>query len=332
MIETTGTVTPADTYIGVDVAKDSVEAYIDSTQRGWTFSDPARLVAELKDGGSCRVILEATGGYERRWRIALENAGISVAVVNPKRVGDFAKAMGRLAKTDAIDAKVLAEYGRVVNPRPSAKMPDRQVELQELVNRRRQVLTLQTMESNRQKQAHTQATQKSIATVLSALARDLERLDKAITKLVESDDEWNDKVKRLQEIPGIGQVTSVTLVAEVPELGQRNRQKIAAMVGVAPFNRDSGEHRGHRSIMGGRAHVRNVLDMAAMTACRHNPMVRQFSERLEKAGKPGKVRLMACARKLLTLVNTIIHTNTPGTPSDACKALDKRHSRSLEGV
>jgi len=314
MVEATGTVTPADTYIGVDVAKATVEVYIDSTKRGCTLSDPARLVAEVKDCGSCRVILEATGGYERRWVAALLDAGIPVAMVNPKRVRDFAKALGHLAKTDAIDAKVLAEYGRVVHPRPLEKMPERQAELQALVHRRRQLLSLQTMESNRQAQAHTKATRKSIDTILGALARELERLNTAIAELVEADDEWQDKVKRLQEIPGIGQVTSVTLVAEVPELGKLNRQEIAALVGVAPFNRDSGEQRGHRSIMGGRAHVRNVLYMAAMTACRHNPLVRQFSERLEKAGKPGKVRLLACARKLLTLVNTIIHTNTPWDP------------------
>ena len=305
---------PSSTVVGVDVALKSVEVYIAATERRLTLDDPARLVVELKKCGPCRVILEATGGYERRWAAALLDADILVAVVNPKRVRDFAKALGYLAKTDAIDAQVLAEYGRVVQPRPLEKMPEKQAELQALVNRRRQVLSLRTMESNRHAQAHTQAARKSIDTILDALNKEHERLDAAIAKMVESDDEWRDKLEMLQEVPGVGTVTATTLVAEVPELGRLNRQEIAALVGVAPFNRDSGELRGQRCISGGRAHVRSVLYMAAMAACRHNPWMKKFSARLEKAGKPGKVRLMACARKLLTLLNTMVQTNTPWDP------------------
>jgi len=314
MLESTLTVTPTETYVGVDVAKDTVEVFIASTGRRLTLADPARLVAVLKDVGPCRVVMEATGGYERRWSAALLDADIEVAVVNPKRVRDFAKALGYLAKTDAIDAWVLAEFARVAEPRLLAKMPAQQAELAALVNRRRQLLTLHTMELNRQTQPNTLSARQSIATVLKALDRELKRLDQAITDLVESDDQWNDKVQLMQQVPGIGKVTAVTLVAEVPELGQINRQEIAALVGVAPFNNDSGVYRGQRSIIGGRTSVRNALYMASLSACRHNPWLRQFSERLKAAGKPSKVRLTACARKLLTLLNTMVQTNTPWDP------------------
>lgn len=314
MSETTPTVAPTVTFVGVDVAKETVEVFIASSGRRLSLKEPARLVAALQDVGPCCVVMEATGGYERRWTAALLDADISVAVVNPKRVRDFAKATGRLAKTDAIDAKVIAEFAAVVKLQPLAKMPAKQAELAELVNRRRQVLTLHTMEANRQAQAYTTATQKSIATVIQVLDHELERLEQAISALLESDDEWRDKLDLFQEVTGIGKVTATTLVAEVPELGNLNRQEVAALVGVAPFNRDSGELRGQRHITGGRAHVRNVLYMAALSASRHNPWLRRFSERLEKAGKPAKVRLMACARKLLTLLNTMAHTKTPWDP------------------
>jgi transposase len=314
MSETTPAVASPVTFIGVDVAQKTVEVFIASTGRRITLDDPVRLVAALTEVGSCRVVLEATGGYERRWVAALLDAGIPVAVINPKRVRDFAKAMGYLAKTDAIDAMVLAEYGRVTDPRPLEKMPAKQAELQDLVNRRRQVLTLRTMESNRREQVVTAVARKSIDTILRALNSELDRLDAAIAKLVESDDEWRNKMQMLKAVPGIGPITGVTLVAEVPELGQLNRQEIAALIGLAPFNRDSGEHRGKRMISGGRSHVRNTLYMAALSACRHNPWLRRFSERLQQAGKPAKVRLLACARKLLTLLNTMIQTNTPWDP------------------
>jgi transposase len=314
MADATPPVAPPVTIVGVDVAHQSVEVFIAPAGRRLTLTDPARLVAELADAGPCRVVLEATGGYERPWTAALLDAGIPVAVVNPKRVRDFAKALGRLAKTDAIDAAVIAEYGRVADPRPLAELPAEQAELQALVSRRRQVVALRTMESNRAAQAPTAAARKSITTVLRALTKEVDRLDGAIAKLVESDDAWRDKLRLCRAVEGIGPVTGVTLVAEVPELGRLNRREIAALVGVAPFNRDSGDLRGQRRIHGGRAHVRHTPYMAALSACRHNPWLRRFSDRLEKAGKPAKVRLTACARKLLTLLNAMVQTNTPWDP------------------
>lgn len=314
MISESASTVAAVTYLGVDVAQNSVDVYALSTGQHHTVKDPSELVRLAQQVGPCRVVCEATGGYERRWIAPLLDAAIPVAVVNPKRIRDFAKGLGYLAKTDAIDARVIAEYARVADPRPMEKMPEKQAELQDLVNRRRQVLVMRTMESNRREQVATTTGRKSIDAILKALNKELERLDGLIAKLVEADDDWRDKLNMLTAVPGIGTVLGTTLVAEVPELGQLNRQEIAALIGLAPFNRDSGNQRGRRMICGGRSHVRNILYMAALSACRHNAWLRKFSERLHQAGKPAKVRLMACARKLLTLANTMIQTNTPWDP------------------
>ena len=303
------------TFVGVDVAQKNVEVYMAPSGRRLTLDDPAELVAALTDvAASCLVVLEATGGYERRWAAALLDAAIPVAVVNPKRVRDFAKAAGCLAKTDAIDAAVLAAFAEKLPPRPLEKTSEKQAELQGLVNRRRQVLAMRTMESNRQGQAATAGTRKSISKMLKALDAELGRLEAEIVALIDSDDDWKNKVELLQEVPGVGPVTGVTLVAEVPELGRLNRQEIASLIGLAPFNRDSGQLRGKRCVGGGRGHVRCVLYMAALSATKHNPWLRTFSERLKQAGKPPKVRLLACARKLLTLLNTMLQTNTHWDP------------------
>ena len=297
------------------MAQKNVEVYIAPAGRRLTLDDPAELVAALTDvAASCLVVLEATGGYERRWAAALLDAAIPVAVVNPKRVRDFAKAAGCLAKTDAIDAAVLAAFAEKLPPRPLEKTSEKQAELQGLVNRRRQVLAMRTMESNRQGQAATAGTRKSISKMLKALDAELGRLEAEIVALIDSDDDWKNKVELLQEVPGVGPVTGVTLVAEVPELGRLNRQEIASLIGLAPFNRDSGQLRGKRCVGGGRGHVRCVLYMAALSATKHNPWLRTFSERLKQAGKPPKVRLLACARKLLTLLNTMLQTNTHWDP------------------
>ena len=302
------------TFVGVDVAKDSAEGFIAPAGRRRKLDSPAQLVAELAAFPACLVVLEATGGYERPWVLALCDADIAVAVVNPKRVRDFAKAAGYMAKTDEIDAAVIAEFAQKLTPRPMEKPTEMQTELQELVVRRRQVLGLRTMETNRLAKAATKSASKSIQAVLKTLDRELERLDAAIAELVASDDTWKGRFEMIEAVPGVGTVTTTTLIAELPELGQLNRQEIAALVGVAPFNRDSGKLRGHRCISGGRSHVRSVLYMAALSASRHNPWLHAFSERLKAAGKPNKVRLMACARKLLTLLNTMVQTNTPWNP------------------
>jgi len=300
--------------VGIDVDKDSADVCLLPEGRRWTFREPAEMVQELIQQQPSLVVIEATGGYERRWVAPLLDAGICVAVVNPKRIRDFARAMGYLAKTDAIDAGVIAEYGRVAQPRPLEKMPAKQAELQELVNRRRQLLGMRTMEQNRKGSAISTATRRSVEKILKAFERELDHLETAITELLESDDDWRDKVRLLRDVPGVGPITGVTLVAEVPELGKLNRQEIAALVGVAPYNRDSGQFKGKRFIAGGRSHVRSVLYLAALSASRHNPLVRRFAERLKATGKPPKVRITACARKLLVILNALLKTKNPWDP------------------
>jgi transposase len=238
-------------------------------------------------------------------------AGLAVAVVNPRQPRDFARSLGRLAKTDRLDARTLAEYGLRVRPRASAPTSEKQAELDALVARRRQLVALQATEKTRKHQAFSKAVGKSIAHLLTLLKAEIADVDAQIAALIESDDDWRAKFKLLESAPGVGDVAGATLVAELPELGKLNRQEIASLVGVAPLNRDSGLSRGKRMIWGGRAAVRTVLYMAAFNARRYNPVIRAFAARLEAAGKPFKVVMTACMRKLLTILNSMIRNNTP---------------------
>src|SRR6202035_515004 len=231
--------------------------------------------------------------------------------VNPRRVRDYARALGYLAKTDRLDATVLARFAREIQPHPLAQTPDKQRELDELIGRRRQLLALQTAESNRLETVTGKRARQSIEKILKVLSQQIEQMNHVIAELIESDDTWRRKDEILQSVPGVGQVTSATLVGELPELGKVNRQEVTALVGLAPFNDDSGQHHGQRSIYGGRASVRQALYMAALSAKRYNPLIRRFAERLEKAGKKFKVVMTACMRKLLTLLNQLIKTDTP---------------------
>lgn len=305
-------------FVGVDIAKATFDVLIRPQGRRWTASYDAagtqRLIAELRPLGSCLVVLEASGGYERRLLADLTDAGFSVALVNPRQVRDFARGHGYLAKTDRLDAEVLALFAEQVQPRPAAKTSENQRELEELVVRRRQVRDLQTMETNRLETITAQPVRRSIQKVLKLLDRELEQLDAAIAHLVASDDAWQHKDQLLQSVPGVGTVTSATLLAELPELGQTNRQAVAALAGLAPYNHDSGKFKGQRSIWGGRAGVRSALYMAALTAYRCNPLIRRFAARLKLAGKPFKVIITACMRKLLILLNNLIQTNQPWNP------------------
>lgn len=302
-------------FVGVDVAKASAEAHLLPEGRAVTPKDPAELVRVVQAlAGPVLVVLEATGGYERRWAAALHDAAIAVAVVDPKRVRHFAKGLGLLAKTDRIDARLIARYAQTVRPRPREKTPENVAELRDLVARRRQLIGMRTMESNRLGLA-TGAAKTSIRTVLRFLNDRIDELDAAIAERVESDDDWSATVGRFETVPGIGRVTAATLVAEVPELGTLNRQQVAALVGVAPVNRDSGKYSGLRFIQGGRVAARTALYMAALSARRYNPALKRFADRLAAAGKPAKVVLIACARKLLTLLNTLAKTKTSWDPN-----------------
>jgi transposase len=313
-------------FVGIDVSKKTYDVHVLPTERSLSLAADeagrAQLRSELAPLGPCLVVLEATGGLERALAADLLDAGFDVAVVNPRQIRDFARSLGRLAKTDRLDAHVLALFAQLIQPRPLEKLPEKQAELDALVTRRRQLLQLQTMEKNRRAQATIKATRNSIVRVLAMLHKQLLDLDRAIAQLIESNDDWRAKAELVQTVPSVGKVTSATLVAELPELGRLNRQAIAALVGVAPFNDDSGQRRGQRSIRGGRASVRTALYMAALTAMRCNPMIRRFATRLRKQGKAFKVVITACMRKLLILLNSLVRTNTPWNDSLHAPTLD----------
>jgi len=240
-----------------------------------------------------------------------------VAVINPKRARDFARALGLVAKTDRIDARVLALFAQKVQPAPSKKTPEKQAEIQQLVARRRQLIDLRTQESNRLEITAAKTAKKSIQAVLKILERQINSIEAAIEALVQANEEWRQKAQLVQSVPGLGGVTATTLIADVPELGKLNRQQISALVGLAPFNRDSGQHQGKRSIGGGRKSVRSVLYMAALAAKRCNPVIQAFADRLAQHGKSFKVVLTACMRKLLVILNALLKSGQSWNPKTA---------------
>jgi transposase len=242
------------------------------------------------------------------------DAAFEVAVVNPRQPRDFAKASGQLAKTDSIDARILAQFGAVIGPRVSEKPTKNRMILDELVARRRQLVQMITMENNRLDQTTYVKVSRAIKQMVRTLQSQLDQIEKQILDLINRDDDWRDRFKRLKTVPGVGDATAATLIAELPELGELNRQQIAALVGVAPMNRDSGTLRGQRHITGGRHNVRRVLYMAALTARSYNPIIKAFAQRLSDAGKPFKVVMTACMRKLLTMLNTMIRNNENWNP------------------
>jgi transposase len=297
-------------FVGIDVSKSSWDVHVRPSGRRFSLAANDEGLAELRKElaalGPCLVVVEATGGLERHLVAELIDAGLMVSRVNPRQVRDFARALGRLAKTDRIDAETLSLYAEKVQPRPMQKQPENQAELDALVTRRRQLVGLRSVERVRQHQAPTRATSLSIAKLLRVLDRQIADLDKAIAKLIESDEDFRSKRELLESVPGVGPGTSTTLIAELPELGRLNRQEIASLAGLAPFNHDSGQFRGQRHIRGGRGAVRAALYMAVLTAKRFCPKLRAFAERLERAGKPFKVVMTACMRKLLIILNQVL--------------------------
>jgi transposase len=314
-----GTTVPRwDAFVGIDIAKDTYEAALGVGGAVVSFRYDAKgfeqLRRRLRALGRCLIVVEASGGLQRRLVADLLDQDFAVAVVNPRQVRDFAKGHGLLAKTDRLDAAILARFARDVQPRTVGKTPENQAELMQLLARRRQVLDLQTMESNRLPMATSALTRRSVQRVLKLLGQQVEQLDQAIADLIQSDDTYRDKDQLIQAVPGLGPVTSSTLLGELPELGNLNRQEISALVGVAPFNRDTGTLTGRRCICGGRSTVRAVLYMAALAARRCNPIIREFADRLTQRGKPFKVVLTACMRKLLIILNTLVKNHTPWQP------------------
>ena len=309
------------TFVGADIAKDQVDVHIRPTDERVQFSRDeaglAGLVARLQHLGPRLVVLEATGGYEIPVAAALASAGVPVAVVNPRQIRDFARATGQLAKTDALDAQIMARFAEVVQPAVRPLPTAAAQALGDLVARRRQLIEMLGAERNRHQQARDPQLQRRIATHVRWLTKALAALDTDLDDTIRSSPIWRERDNLLQSVPGIGDVTAYTLLADLPELGRLDRRKIAALVGVAPLNRDSGHWRGRRTIAGGRPAVRSVLYMATLTAVRFNPALAHFYQRLVAAGRPKKVALTAAMRKLLTILNAMLRDQRPWQPQSA---------------
>jgi transposase len=312
--------------VGVDVAKITLDVAVSDSEEAWQFanddegiSQAVRHIAGLKPAG---IILEATGHLEMPLAAALQAARLPVAIINPRQVRDFARATGVLAKTDAIDARILALFGVRVRPeiRP---LPDKKAcEMGSLLTRRRQLVQMLTAEHNRLLQADKDV-QPSIESHIKWLEEALSGINDDLEGRIKRSPSWREKDNLLKSVPGVGKVVSSTLLIELPELGKLNRRKIAALVGVAPLNRDSGIMRGKRTVWGGRARLRAVLYMAALVASRRNLIIAAFYQRLVDAGKAKKVALVACMRKLLTILNAMIRTMTVWQPETILQYVSK---------
>jgi transposase len=303
-------------FVGIDVSKDRLDLALRPTGTRWAVANEeagiADLVARLRHQAPTLIVLEATGGLDVPVSSALAAARLPVVVVNPRQIRDFAKATGRLAKTDTIDAAVLAQFAEAVRPEPRP-LPDAATQaLTALLTRRRQLIEMLTAEKNRLGIAPTPVRQ-GIRAHITWLDGRLADLDEELAHTIRESPIWREKDDLLQSAPGVGPVLARTLVANLPELGTLTRQQIAALVGVAPLNRDSGTFRGTRRVWGGRAHVRAALYMSALVATRFNPVIRVFYQRLCAAGKAKKVALTACMRKLLTVLNAMLKHQTPWT-------------------
>jgi transposase len=306
--------TAQEQWIGIDVAKAWLDVASSASDRGWRVANDtdgiAALVADLRERAPQLVVLEATGGYETAVTAALVAAGLAVAVVNPRQVRDFAKATGQLAKSDALDARVLARFAARVQPTPRS-LPDAVAqEVAALLARRRQLLEMRTAEQNRRPSLAPRLRPALDAHVVW-LSQQLAELDGELDQTLRASPVWREKEDLLRSIPGIGPVVARTLLGELPELGRLDRWEVAALAGVAPLNQDSGQRRGKRRTWGGRAPVRAALYMAVISAIRCNPTIRALYTRLRAAGKPAKVALVAGMRKLLTIANAILRDGIP---------------------
>ncbi len=296
-------------YVGIDVSKNQLDIVVRPAGDTWSMPNDVSGITEVVQGLAqlhpALVVLEATGGLQMPLAAALATAGLPLAMVNPRQVRDFARAIGRLAKTDRLDAQVLAHFAEAVRPTPYP-LPDAQTqELTALLTRRHQVVEMLTAEKNRLRSAR-ELVHRRVQDHICWLEQELADLDDDLEGTLRKSPLWREKDNLLRSVPGIGRVVSITLLADLPELGTLSRHQIAALVGVAPLNRDSGRFRGKRMVWGGRARVRAALYMAALTASRYNPIIKAFYHRLCEAGKARKVALTACMRKLLIILNSMV--------------------------
>ena len=302
-------------FVGIDVSKDRLDVHLRPSGQAFAIARDSKgleqLVSDLRGLAPALIVLEATGGFELTIAAALAGAGLPLAVVNPRQIRDFARATGRLAKTDTLDAQIIALFAERIRPEPRPLADADSQTLAELVARRRQVIEMIGMESNRLHQTRDLRVQRTIKATLKTLEAQLAQLDREISDTVKGSPAWRAADDLLTSVPGVGTITSFTLIADLPELGQLDRRRIAALVGVAPINRDSGQMRGRRTIAGGRTDVRNALYMAALSAIRWNPVISEHYRSLVERGRPKKVALVACMRRLLGILNAIIRTKTP---------------------
>jgi transposase len=310
-------------FVGIDVAKAHVDIALRPTGERWTVTNDdagiAALVTRLQQLAPQLIVLEATGGYQRAVVAALAAAGLPVVVVNPRQARDFAKATGQLAKTDVLDARALAHFAEAVRP-ASRPLPDAQTEeLRALLARRRPLIAMRTTEQNRLGSAPRRL-QADIQAHITWLNERLAALDDDLDTTLHASPVWREREELLRSVPGIGPVCARTLVLDLPELGTLSRRRLAALVGVAPFNRDSGTLRGSRTIWGGRAHVRATLYMSTLVAVRYNPVLKAFYERLRAVGKAAKVALTACMRKVLTILNAMVKHQKRWQPQEVPSA------------
>lgn len=301
-------------FVGVDVSKANLDIYRPDTNEVFQIENAEAAISTLcqhleKVKRHVMVVMEGTGGYERLLVTHLASHHLDAAVINPRRVRDFAKGIGLDAKTDTIDAKVISRYAEVVLPKPMATKSDHELKHSALVARRKQLLELVNQENNRLKQCWDEDAKQSINDVLEMLKKQVKSIDSQLAKMLMADQENQRTIEILHSVKGVGPVMISTLIAELPELGKLNRGEIAKLVGVAPINRDSGTKSGKRFIGGGRGQVRRVLYMATVVAIRHNPAIKAFYARLKSQGKQSKVAIVACMRKLVTILNLLIKTD-----------------------
>ena len=308
-------------FIGIDIAKDTIDISVLPSGESWTVGTTQTELLETVDRLAAlkptNIVMEATGGYETRLAASLATGELPVAVVNPRQVRDFARALGILAKTDAIDAHVLALFAEKVHPECRPLPTGDEQALKELLTRRYQLVDMRTAESNRRQQIVSKQVCESITTLIESINHEIDVIEREIDKRIKASPVWRAKDKLLQSVPGIGKTTASMLIVALPELGYLDRRQIASLAGLAPMNRDSGTFRGRRMITGGRALIRAGLYMPILSAVRYNPKIKTFYNRLIAAGKLEKVAITACMRKLLTMLNAIVRENEPWRPIPA---------------
>lgn len=310
-----------DPYIGIDISKDTFDVHVLSTSqdRRFDYNDQGMedcanwLLAEKAH----LIVMENTGGYEKALASFLMTRGIVVAVVNPRRIRDFARAKGQLAKTDKLDAKIIAQYASLFEPPPQKDVDELSLKIRDLIARRDQLVHMRTQEKNRKDHYKDKVISKSISNIIEAIDNEIEKVDKLVSDHIDNSPTLKEKKKLYKTVPGVGDVTAALLVSELPELGTLDRRKIAALTGLAPINRDSGKMRGRSTTGGGRKGVRRAIYMPILSSIQYNPVLRSYYQRLIKNGKAPKVAIVACMRKFLSILNAMAAHNEPWSPNFA---------------